>query len=58
MLLLPERATESAEHDATETDELFDKILSARESIHYNQMFIWARYHEPMAHPSFFDMRK
>ncbi|OFW16278.1 MAG: hypothetical protein A3F70_03700 [Acidobacteria bacterium RIFCSPLOWO2_12_FULL_67_14] len=37
------------------TDELFEKILSALEGIRYDQMFIWARYHEPMAHPSFFD---
>lgn len=36
-------------------DDLFDKILSALESVRYKQLLIWARYHEPMAHPSFFD---
>lgn len=37
------------------TDALFEKILSGLESIRYDQTLIWSRYHEAMAHPSFFE---
>ena len=37
------------------TDEVFEKILAGLESIDYDQTLIWSRYHEVMAHPSFFD---
>ncbi len=37
------------------TEELFEKILSGLESVRYRQTLLWARYHEPLAHPSFFD---
>lgn len=37
------------------TDDVFEKILSALAKIDYQQTLIWSRYHEPMAHQSFFD---
>jgi hypothetical protein len=36
-------------------DDIFDKILQNLSSIGYDQSLVWSRYHEPMAHPSFFD---